>query len=90
MTQPRPFNIFEYALIFCISFIYLLIINATLIVLGVFVVMLLLKWIIQGKALLKLKDRSFIWLFPVWDIFYAIMAPVLYYTSPKINETKWR
>ena len=77
-------------LIFCISFIYLLLINDTLIVLGLFAVMLLLKWIIQGKALLKLKDRSFIWLFPMWDIFYAILAPVLYYTSPKINETKWR
>lgn len=48
-----------------------------------------LKWWIQGKCFLKLKEKSFIALFPLNDLFYAIMSPIIYYTGDGKKTNKW-
>jgi poly-beta-1,6-N-acetyl-D-glucosamine synthase len=56
----------------------------------VFVFVLLVKWLIQGMCLFKLKARGFVALFPFLDLFYAILIPAIYYTSEKSSQTKWK
>ncbi len=57
---------------------------------GVFAFVFLLKWWIQGLCLAKLKAKSFIALFPLLDLFYAILIPWIYYTSEKSIQSKWK
>lgn len=57
---------------------------------GIFAFAMLLKWIIQGKCLLKIKAKSFVALFPFIDLFYAVLIPWIYYTSEKSAMTKWK
>lgn len=47
-----------------------------------------LKWWIQGKCFLRLKEKSFVALFPFNDLFYAVGAPILYYTGD-VKTNKW-
>lgn len=58
----------------------------TLIILGVLITV---KWIIFGINFSKLKETGFVWALPLWDLLYAIMAPVIYYTSEKSFKT-WK
>lgn len=51
---------------------------------------LLLKWIISGLALRKLKAGWIAAAYPFWDLFYAFMAPILFYTVDKSTERKWK
>ena len=55
-----------------------------------FIGLMLVKWWIQGKCLLRLKARSFVYLFPILDLFYAILIPSIYYTSEKASQSKWK
>lgn len=48
-----------------------------------------LKWWIQGKCFLKLKEKSFVALFPFNDLMYAVGAPILYYTGEVKTTNKW-
>jgi poly-beta-1,6-N-acetyl-D-glucosamine synthase len=74
-----------------ISFVILLLNNEYRILsLIVFGSLIILKWWIQGVCLAKLKVKSFIWFFPILDLFYAILIPSLYYMSDKNNKTKWK
>jgi hypothetical protein len=57
---------------------------------GVLALVLILKWLIHGIALKKLNERTFIWLFPFWDVFYAVLAPIIYYTTESSTEAKWK
>lgn len=59
-------------------------------VIGVFAGVVTLKWIIQGRALAKLAEKDFAWIFPFWDVVYAVLAPLIYYTSEKSTEAKWK
>lgn len=58
----------------------------TLIIFGV---VLGLKWWIQGKCFLKLKEKTFVALFPFNDLLYAVGAPILYYTGEVKTTNKW-
>ncbi|MDX1446066.1 glycosyltransferase [Lishizhenia sp.] len=71
-------------LILCLSF------KLNWLVLIIFGSLIALKWIVQGAILSKLNERSFAWAFPLWDVFYAILAPVIYYTSEKSNARTWK
>lgn len=51
---------------------------------------ILVKWLISGLALHKIKETWIAVIFPFWDIFYALMAPLLYYTVDKSTDRKWR
>lgn len=57
--------------------------------LAVFVFVLIVKWIIIGKAFQKLNAGSFIKWLPLLDIFYAIWTPTIYYSVDKSDSTKW-
>lgn len=50
---------------------------------------LLLKWITFGIAFHKLKESKYIAFIPLWDIFYAFLAPMMYYTIDKKDLKKW-
>lgn len=58
--------------------------------LAVFVGMIVLKWWIQGRCFIKLKASSLVWSLPVFDLLYAILMPVLYYSTDKAPQGKWR
>lgn len=57
--------------------------------LAVFIFLLIIKWIIIGKALIRLKESKFVAWLPFWDIFYAIWTPVMFYTVSKTDTNKW-
>jgi cellulose synthase/poly-beta-1,6-N-acetylglucosamine synthase-like glycosyltransferase len=56
----------------------------------VFGLIILFKWIISGLALHKMKETWIAFIFPFWDLFYAFLAPLMYYTVDKSTERKWR
>jgi cellulose synthase/poly-beta-1,6-N-acetylglucosamine synthase-like glycosyltransferase len=51
---------------------------------------ILSKWVIQGMVFHKLEQKSMIWALPIWDVFYAILAPTLYYTTEKSRDNQWK
>ena len=57
--------------------------------LAVFLLTLIVKWIVLGRAFSKLKAKSFIAAIPLWDIFYAIWTPIMFYTVSKTDDNKW-
>ncbi|MDX1652683.1 MAG: glycosyltransferase [Brumimicrobium sp.] len=74
-----------------VSFITLLVNNwLSWIIIGTFGLILILKWIIQGMALKKIKENGFIGGFLVWDLFYALFIPIIYYTTEHSTEVKWK
>lgn len=71
-------------LILCLNY------EISLISLSILFLLLVLKWIIQGRCLVRLKEKGLAWLFPFWDLVYAILAPSLYYTSEKKKKVTWK
>ena len=63
--------------------------NFLLIVVALFTFNLLIKWLIIGLVFQKLKESKFIALMPLLDIGYAILTPIMYYTTDKANGKKW-
>lgn len=57
---------------------------------GVFGFVILIKWLVQGRAMFVLHEKEFAWAFPFWDICYALIAPIVYYTTEKSTDTKWK
>jgi len=47
------------------------------------------KWWIQGKCLLKLKEKRFAVFFPFWDLFYALLIPMVYVLAINKQNYKW-
>ena len=77
-------------LIFTISFVILMFDdNFRLLTLTGFGIVTLLKWWIQARCFLKLKEPSFIAFLPFYDLAYAISIPILYYTTDKKEIRKW-
>ena len=70
--------------ILCVSF------KLNILLLSILGGVILLKWIIQGIILNKLDEKSFALAFPFWDFIYAILAPLIYYTSEKSNARTWK
>jgi cellulose synthase/poly-beta-1,6-N-acetylglucosamine synthase-like glycosyltransferase len=57
---------------------------------GVFSFVTVIKWVIQGRILLRLKEKGLIWVFPMWDLVYALMAPIMFYTTEKSTQNQWK
>lgn len=55
----------------------------------VFGIVLLLKWWIQGRCFIKLGEKGFVRFLPLWDFFYTLLMPVLYYSTEKKQPNKW-
>lgn len=98
-TTSEKYDVFKKALlgiyplsmlILMISFVILLFnINFTLMTLSIFIFVTSVKWIIQGRCFSKLHEKSLIWYLPLYDIGYAFLMPVLYYTTDKKELKKW-
>lgn len=58
--------------------------------LGIFAAVMIVKWWIQGKCLIKLKARGFVALFPLLDLVYALLIPWIYYTAERSTHTRWK
>lgn len=84
-------GIYPFSLLLMLGTFVSLLVNAEFrwLALIIFVVILGVKWIIIGKAFAKLKEKQFIGWMPLLDIFYAIWAPVLYYSVNKSDTKKW-
>ena len=55
----------------------------------IFLSIILFKWWIQGRCLNQLKEQKFARFFPFWDLFYALLIPILYYISERKKYYKW-
>ena len=73
-----------------ISFVILLS-NANWWIIGliIFSILLLIKWLIQGKCLRKLNEKSFAIAFPFWDLGHALLMPIMYNFSDHKRYKKW-
>ncbi len=56
----------------------------------IFAGVIALKWFVQGRCFTKLKGKKFILSLPFFELFYALLLPVLYYTSEKPRISKWK
>lgn len=54
-----------------------------------FLFLTFLKWWIQGRCFIKLNENSFVKYLPLWDLFYTILMPVIYYSSDKKEVNNW-
>ena len=54
-----------------------------------FVCMLIVKWLIQGKCLRTLNEKGFALAFPLWDLGHALLMPMLYNFSDHKRYKKW-
>lgn len=73
-----------------ISFVSLLCVSSfNGIVFSVFCFVLLMKWLIIGLSFKRLKEHKFIPWIPLWDIFYAIWTPIMYYSLSNAEKNKW-
>lgn len=48
-----------------------------------------LKWWIQGLCLMKLQEKRFALLFPLWDLFYALFIPTMYVIAKNKKNAVW-
>ena len=98
-TTSGRYNVFKKAmlgiypftmLILTITFVILMFDeNFRLFTLTGFSFVVIIKWWIQARCFIKLKEPSFIALLPLLDIGYAIFLPILYYTTDKKEIRKW-
>ncbi|MFN5912595.1 MAG: glycosyltransferase [Bacteroidota bacterium] len=59
------------------------------ITLSVFAIVFAIKWLVQGRSFAKLGEKGFIGYLPLWDLFYTLLIPVLYYSAEKKRKNKW-
>jgi len=48
-----------------------------------------IKWWIQGKCLDKIKEQKFALFFPIWDLFYALLIPIIYFLAKNKSNKDW-
>ncbi len=72
------------------SFVSLMIVgNAPFIFITIMSLFYLLKWLIQGRCLFKLNERSFAFLFPFWDLFYSVLSPLIFIIGKTKRNNNW-
>ncbi len=65
--------------------------DSNVLVLSLFGVMIVLKWIVFGVILRKLRNIEFAWGIIIWDLLYAIVTPIIYYTTDKKStKRQWK
>lgn len=73
-----------------ISFVILLLDpNFFWVSLASYLLLLIIKWIILGRAMSQLNEKGFIVFMPFLDIMYALLAPTMYYAIDKKELEKW-
>ena len=48
-----------------------------------------IKWFIQGKSLLQLQEKKFALFFPLWDMIYALIIPMIYVIAKNKKNATW-
>ena len=72
------------------SFVSLMILGAFPLLYTIAIVLVtLIKWWIQGKCLDKIKERKFALFFPIWDLFYALLIPIIYFLAKNKKNKDW-
>lgn len=84
-------GIYPLSMLFMLISFVILLLNADFrwLTLLIFGLLLIIKWIIIGKAFNKLKAGSFIGYLPLLDIIYALGTPLMYYSVDKKDSKKW-
>lgn len=74
-----------------VSFVILML-NSWLswVIIGAFGLLLLIKWLILGRIYTKLEQRSLIWGILLWDLLFALLSPIIYYTHNQTIDKKWK
>ena len=57
---------------------------------GVISLIISVKWLTLGFAMKKLKQKSFISGIIFWDLFYALLTPIVYYTTEQSKNATWK
>jgi hypothetical protein len=72
------------------SFVSLMILGSLpLLYIIAIVLVTFVKWWIQGKCLDKIKERKYALFFPIWDLFYAFLIPIIYFMAKNKRNKHW-
>jgi cellulose synthase/poly-beta-1,6-N-acetylglucosamine synthase-like glycosyltransferase len=84
-------GIYPLTLLFTLISFVILMFNSEyrLITLSVFGLLLIIKWWIQAKCLIRLGEKKFVPFVPLWDVFYTVLIPTLYYSGEKKRPNRW-
>ncbi|NDE03251.1 MAG: glycosyltransferase [Flavobacteriia bacterium] len=65
--------------------------NLTYLPLGasVFIGIIAMKWWLQGICFKRLGEKKLMLFFPVWDLFYSVLMPIVYYISERQKYYRW-
>ncbi len=55
----------------------------------IFSFVILLKWWIHGRCFKKIQEKSYLLFIPLWDLFYMLILPIIFYSSEKERYNKW-
>jgi glycosyltransferase involved in cell wall biosynthesis len=56
---------------------------------SIFLGLTLIKWFIQGRCFMKLNEKSFVRFLPFWELFYAFLTPIIFYSTEKRGSGQW-
>lgn len=56
---------------------------------SLFMGVLLIKWWLQGICFKRLGEQKLMLFFPLWDLFYSILMPIIYYVSERQKYYRW-
>lgn len=56
---------------------------------SIFISVFILKWWLQGRCFKRLGEQKFLLFFPLWDLFYSILMPIIYYISERQKYYRW-
>ena len=56
---------------------------------SIFMGVIAIKWWLQGTCLNRLGEKKLMLFFPIWDLFYSILMPIVYYISERQKYYRW-
>ena len=56
---------------------------------SIFFGIIVIKWWLQGACLNRLEEKKLVFFFPLWDLFYSILMPIVYYISERQKYYRW-
>ena len=54
-----------------------------------YLLLMIIKWIVLGRAMSQLNEKGFVIYLPIMDLVYALLAPTMYYAIDKKELEKW-
>lgn len=77
-------------ILFWISFVVLSFnMNYLPLAVTIFIGVLIIKWWLQGICFKRLGEQRLLLFFPLWDLFYSILMPIIYYISERQKYYRW-